>query len=196
MLRRFHRALISGDRGDTIVEVLIVLAVLGLAISISYATANRSLLNARQAQENSVATEVAQSQVEGLASLGCTSGDPACDPTDSSNPSYQLFHQPGAFCLNSSYAIVASTNAACKIDSLYQIKITYNNTASQPSTFEVLITWPDVIGGTDTVRQDYTVPGGTVGGVGGGGGGGGGGGVVANCPAGSTGYTDQTVTGG
>ncbi len=58
-----------GQSGDTIVEVMIVLAVLGLAIGISYATANRSLLNARQAQEASLATEVVQSQVELLQTL-------------------------------------------------------------------------------------------------------------------------------
>ena len=43
----------KNQRGDTIIEVLIVLAVLGLAIGITYATANRSILNARQAQESS-----------------------------------------------------------------------------------------------------------------------------------------------
>ncbi len=32
------------QRGDTIVEVMIVLAVLGLAIGIAYSTASRSLL--------------------------------------------------------------------------------------------------------------------------------------------------------
>ncbi|HVX56618.1 MAG TPA: prepilin-type N-terminal cleavage/methylation domain-containing protein [Candidatus Saccharimonadales bacterium] len=151
------------NRGDTIVEVMIVLAVLGLAISISYATADRSLLNARQAQENSIATELAQSQVEGLSSLGCASADPTCDPTNPVNPSYQLFHQANPFCLNSSNSIVSYPNpttvpAACKIDSLYEIKITYHQSATQPSTFEVLITWPDVLEGTDTVRQDYVIP--------------------------------------
>src|SRR4051812_23657601 len=58
MLRKLNAA------GDTIVEVMVVLAVLGLAISIAYATANRSLLNARQAQKTPRASVLAQSQLE------------------------------------------------------------------------------------------------------------------------------------
>src|SRR5579884_4195391 len=82
--------------GDTIVEVLIVLTVLGLALGISFATANTSLLNTRQAQENSEATEIAQSQIESLREL-VSNGNivPAtwspstifCAYTDNSNPS-------------------------------------------------------------------------------------------------------------
>src|SRR5437868_4001892 len=61
-----RRPLTPDHRGDTIVEVLVVLAVLGLAIGISFATANRSLLATRAAQENSQATSYLQSQVEEL----------------------------------------------------------------------------------------------------------------------------------
>ena len=70
--------------GDTIVEVMIVLAVLGLALSISYATANHSLLNARQAQENAQATEYGQAQIEDLRAL-----------TTTTNPN--IFAQSGPF---------------------------------------------------------------------------------------------------
>ncbi len=98
-LRRLGRT--DTQRGDTIIEVMIVLAVLGLAIGIAYSTANRSLLNARQAQENSQATAAAQAQVEQLVSIGCTSGNPECDITNSANPGYLLLHPPGggAFCI-------------------------------------------------------------------------------------------------
>jgi prepilin-type N-terminal cleavage/methylation domain-containing protein len=57
-----------GQRGDTIVEVMIVLAVLGLALSISYATANRGLQQSRNAQEHSQALGIIDSQVELLRS--------------------------------------------------------------------------------------------------------------------------------
>ncbi len=52
--------------GDTIVEVMVVLAILGMAIGISYATATSSLLANRSAQENSEATLLVQSQIEQL----------------------------------------------------------------------------------------------------------------------------------
>lgn len=52
------------QRGDTIVEVLIVLSVLGLAFGISSATANRSLQQSRNAEEHSQAMGVLSSQIE------------------------------------------------------------------------------------------------------------------------------------
>lgn len=54
------------QRGDTIVEVMIVLAVLGFAFAISFATANHSLILARNAEEHSEALQFLQSQVEQL----------------------------------------------------------------------------------------------------------------------------------
>ena len=50
--------------GDTIVEVLIVLTILSLAFSISYATATRGLAASRQAQEHSEALQFLTSQIE------------------------------------------------------------------------------------------------------------------------------------
>lgn len=51
-------------RGDTIVEVMMVLAVLGLSFAISYATANRGLIQSRNAQEHSEALSILNSQIE------------------------------------------------------------------------------------------------------------------------------------
>ncbi len=58
------RPRILGSAGDTIVEVMIVLAVLGLAFSISYATATRGLAQSRNAEEHSQALGILSSQVE------------------------------------------------------------------------------------------------------------------------------------
>ena len=166
LIRKLHR----GQRGDTIVEVMIVLAVIGLALGIAYSTANRSLLNARQAQENSAATSVAQTQVERIISIGCTSGNPLCDISDASSPGYKLIHPPGggAFCIAPPAApgqmpqVVPSTNAACSDEAGLpgsSIQITCLNSCAAPRVFEVKISWADVLGqGNDTVTQDYTLP--------------------------------------
>lgn len=160
------RALIKQNRqqrGDTIIEVMIVLAVLGLAIGIAYATANRSLLNARQAQENSQATAAAQSQVEQLVSIGCTSGNPLCSITDSHNPGYLLLHPPGggAFCIIDG-TVTASSDPNCAKQAPLPgsaVEITCLNGCVQPRVFEVKVSWDDVQGqGRDTVTQDYTLP--------------------------------------
>lgn len=57
------------QRGDTIVEVLISLAVLSLVIGGAYSIANAALRNSRQAQERAEATKLAESQLEAIKSM-------------------------------------------------------------------------------------------------------------------------------
>lgn len=55
---------IKDHRGDTIVEILIALTVIGVLLSGGYAIATRSLKGIRIAQERSEATKVAERQAE------------------------------------------------------------------------------------------------------------------------------------
>jgi prepilin-type N-terminal cleavage/methylation domain-containing protein len=192
--RDWRRA--RGQAGDTIIEVMIVLAVLGMAIGISYSTANRSLLNARQAQEASLATEIVQAQTESLKALA--SGNDIYTTT----PAFCITNSGSALTVSpltaaqASAPLGASFPASCQMgeDNRYSIVIT------QPSagTFSVKAYWDDIEGqGTDTATLNYRLPKvqPIVGGVEGGGGMGGG--VAAGgCPANSTGYSDHTVVGG
>lgn len=54
------------DRGDTIIEVLISIAILSVILVGAYVTSNESLVNVRNAQEHSEAISLAQSQLEDL----------------------------------------------------------------------------------------------------------------------------------
>lgn len=54
------------QRGDTIVEVMIAAAIIGLVIAISYATSSRALRAGRQAQERTEAYKYVESQLEQL----------------------------------------------------------------------------------------------------------------------------------
>ena len=56
------------QKGDTIAEVLISVAVLSLILSISYGLANRSTLAVRQSQERSEAQQINNGQLEQLRS--------------------------------------------------------------------------------------------------------------------------------
>jgi prepilin-type N-terminal cleavage/methylation domain-containing protein len=147
------RPTLFSQAGDTIVEVMIVLAVLSLALSISYATANRSLLDTRQAQENSEASELAESQVEGLRTLSVVGDTP------------NIF-QAGPYCLSQTipYTIPASCDVTLSGESFaYHIAITVTGNLSPPTdtsnppTFTIIVSWPDVEGqGTnDTVTLSY-----------------------------------------
>jgi type II secretory pathway pseudopilin PulG len=50
--------------GDTIIEVLLSLAVLGMVISTAFAIASRSLKRAQQAQERTEATKLVEGQID------------------------------------------------------------------------------------------------------------------------------------
>ena len=54
------------QRGDTLVEVLIAIAVVSLILGGAYVTTNRSLYATRAAQERGNALKLAESQIEQL----------------------------------------------------------------------------------------------------------------------------------
>ncbi|MDB5170701.1 MAG: hypothetical protein JWO35_395 [Candidatus Saccharibacteria bacterium] len=172
----FHRH--RGDqRGDTIVEVMIVLAVLGTAISISYATANKSLMATRAAQENSQATALLQSQVELLRSMAPTStADKPADQNifDLSRPNrfcvILTTHTPPA---PATLAVATATPGVagdpCK-NGIYDIVIAYYQNGfpdalpdggtpdTSKDTFILKATWDNVAGeGKDSSTMTYRV---------------------------------------
>lgn len=141
--------------GDTIVEVMLVLAVLGLAMSVSYATVNRSLLQAREAQENSDASSLVQSQLERIRTIDIASLKAATSP----------------FCVDTSNAI---SHTACSPRPSYglQLDVFYCGFSLLPpdvsggacsghttdDTFYIRATWNNVQGeGTDEVSTSYRV---------------------------------------
>ncbi len=55
-----------GQRGDTMVEVLLAIAVVSSVLAISYSIMNRNLLTLRDNQERTAAAKVSQGQLEAL----------------------------------------------------------------------------------------------------------------------------------
>jgi prepilin-type N-terminal cleavage/methylation domain-containing protein len=135
------------NRGDTIVEVMVVLAILGLALGISYATANRSLLNARQAEENAQATHYVQSQIEILYNLASSPNalkpgafgypgnndnaglDPTANDIYSANGMAFCMPQPSVgtnLVFYDPIATPADPNASsCLVNNMYQVAVYY-----------------------------------------------------------------------
>lgn len=166
------------EHGDTIVEVLVVLAIVSFAIILSYSTANRSLADARQSEENSYATELAQSQVEQIRGMvdrsnpnNSSEGNPDdLSGLDSAEPS--PYSAP--FCMSGGSPILLSVAATRAPDpclqsnggtgAIYTLSDSLTQTSqsiSEPglpktNNFGILVTWPDVLGqGTDTVTLVY-----------------------------------------
>src|SRR5687767_4350813 len=73
------------ERGDTIVEVLIAIAVVSLILGGAYTTTNRSMQATRSAQERSVALTLAESQIERLNGMMGRPAAPAAELAVSSS---------------------------------------------------------------------------------------------------------------
>ena len=137
--------------GDTIVEVLIAIAVISMVLAGAFVMTNNSLQGSRGAQERTNAVKLAESQIELIKGL-------------STSNSQALFGAgvPTKFCINSAVAVVADTNAACTMDSTgaattaqpaYHISITRSG-----NTFTVQNTWTSIRGNTtNLVELEYRV---------------------------------------
>jgi prepilin-type N-terminal cleavage/methylation domain-containing protein len=127
--------------GDTIVEVMVVVAILGLAFSMAYATASSSLNKTRNAQEHAEALQYINSQVELLRNA-------ASDST---------IRTAGEYCMNPATGkpILEATDpgnfdAICNhfgLESLYEMSITYRkniNPSASPTddVYTFTVSWP------------------------------------------------------
>ena len=138
MLKRIN------SRGDTIVEVLIALAVLSLAFGISYATANRSLEVSQNAQEHSLALEYLNAQIEGLRYV-------ANQPGQTIVPASYFTVPRQSFCLvpsgNSLQSEPPSSPGCCQIMAGLSFQSNCNDagisiTSEGNDTFQAEIKWP------------------------------------------------------
>lgn len=140
------------QRGDTLVEVLIAIAVVSMVLGGAYAVTNRSLLATRAAQERAIALKLAESQVERIKGIMATNPDSVMTMT-------------GDFCIAANTGLpVASTNSACLVDtdgnpapSSVQpaFRIVVNRSGN---TFTVTEGWEDVNGKqTDSLQLRYRV---------------------------------------
>jgi len=147
MMKRLR--LRSNQHGDTIVEVMIAMAVLGLVLVVSYATANHNTLSLQDAQERSVALKLAESQIEAMKAFN----------SSSSANSGQLFSQTDPFCMIGT-TITANdpSKVAGQNDCMFDINSQRAGTGAEPA-FNVRVTSAaiPVSGGTSGLGKQFTV---------------------------------------
>ena len=145
----------SRQRGDTIVEVLFAIAILGAVLGGAYVVVNRNIMTNRASQERLEAVKLAETQSERLKVKS------ASDPTVLTKTN---------FCMGIGNLVLdgAGTHVGCKVDATgaptaseqhYRIVIT--NDASLPQggvRYKITIVWPSVQGSADdTLEYLYEV---------------------------------------
>ncbi|HUC87912.1 MAG TPA: prepilin-type N-terminal cleavage/methylation domain-containing protein [Candidatus Binatia bacterium] len=153
--------------GDTIIEVLVAMAVLGLILTGAFVTANSSLDGEHTAQEHMQALTIAQGQVEDLYAGDQLGNDNCFDTTNASNPTngaYCFVSNTNQFCktnIPNADPTIATCAAASSAAYWYQISDTSTqDTLPAPSSlpvtnYEVEISWPSLSGTTATVQLYY-----------------------------------------
>jgi prepilin-type N-terminal cleavage/methylation domain-containing protein len=145
------------QRGDTIVEVLIAIAIVSMVLGGAYATTNKSLQATRSAQEQGVGLKLVETQLEQLKSLADTPGSlssstPAsfCIVQSAGKPTITSTASAGAPCtLNSQGTAATSADQPA-----YVLAITQPT----PNNFRITNSWVDVAGkNNDFVQMDYRI---------------------------------------
>lgn len=147
-------AIKSRQQGETIIEVMVCLAVLGLVLGLSFASARRSLRSSQDAQERTVASQLAQSLIE------VTKFQATRTPTGAPGAAL-LFPAPGAsgqFCISTEVSDdeeadmvpVAPSPAACD-RGIYQARVEVNallGTTLPTYEYTARVQWESGVSGT------------------------------------------------
>lgn len=144
----------GSQRGDTIVEVLFALGILGAVLGSSYVVVSRNVIANRASQERLQAVKIAESQFEKL-KIKVASDDTMYDRT--------------GFCLTGTNTVALSTALDCKMDAAgdattdplqYRVIISrqaylpYGGNPQAGTRFKINVMWANVRGGGDN-KLDY-----------------------------------------
>lgn len=133
--------------GDTIVEVIIAVAVISAILAGAFMVTSRSTHAIRDSEEHAQALQFLQGQTELLRTAAGRSGGL---PSNLTTP----------FCLGSAaYYQPAGGNAHCLAGSLYSLSVSSptSSPGSGTTTFQLAASWPSLSGGTATVYLAYKV---------------------------------------
>jgi len=138
--------------GDTIVEVMIAVAVVSTLLAGAFIVTNRNTQAVRDSEEHAQALQLLQGQVELLRHAAGISYTSSPKPLPASLST--------GFCLDTTaYYQPAATQAQCLLDNLYRVTISSPTSAPNvgTTTFNLTATWSALGGGSDEVFLSYKV---------------------------------------
>ncbi len=145
------------ESGDTIIEVLIAVAVVSSVLAITYSIMNENILILRNNQERTEASKIAQSHLERLKKAWQTA-DPASFPGIGNNHTFCMSTagETDGFSGGAPHADINSDNfanypAGC-VESFYHTAITYDNGLE---SYLVRVRWDSISHGRSEVIMGY-----------------------------------------
>lgn len=140
----------SKQSGDTIVEVVIAIAVIAVVLTGAFVVTNRSLTAVRDSEEHSEALNLLQGQVEQL-----RNGALSLKSSETGNGAK-------AFCFDSGGTNTLLPSASCTQNTLYSLSVQECSSSVCPpsgltTTFLCIATWDSLNGGKDQVQLTYRV---------------------------------------
>ena len=157
MIVRLRKTMLK-QRGDTIIEVLIAIAVASSVLAITYATMNRNMLTIRDSQERTEATKLLQGQIEALRQMSidnpamlATANTNFCMDSNGSTPQAVTGGSPAVSLMADNWA---NYTGACVSDSIYHIVIT----TSDHKIYKFYVRW-DRVGSSnrDEINMVYRI---------------------------------------
>ena len=133
--------------GDTIIEVLISIAIVGMVIGLSFGTANKSIKTGRAAQEQTEALALAQAQIERIKVQAATTATWKTMVTSAFVANFCLMPNVAAGTFNIvNSAPAASTCRKIGAGNLYDVSISYaaGVAGGATDTFTAKTTWTNV----------------------------------------------------
>lgn len=132
----------KNQRGDTIVEVLIAVAVLSAVLATSYAIVGRNTKSYQQVNEHTEALKLAETQLERLGSIA---------KGDDTGLKDSVFTGTAPFCIGA--GTVTAGNCTAGPDGRYRVRVERPN----PDRFEAVVEWDGINSGTDRVSLSYRI---------------------------------------
>ena len=146
-------------RGDTIVEVLLTIAIIASVLAGAFTVTQKSAIAVRDSQERSEMLQILQGQVERVRYL-------ALKTSSTTDPLYNS----GYFCINTTNSRVnfsgpltdnySNYHANCKslgTAGLYNVAVSYNPSPTS-EVFTFIGTWDSLNGSKGNVQLSYRIP--------------------------------------
>ncbi|HUB93493.1 MAG TPA: hypothetical protein VMB52_03235 [Verrucomicrobiae bacterium] len=142
---------VRGEHGDTIVEVLIAIAVVSLVLVVAYTTSTRNISRLEDTQEHSEALQLAQTQLEYLHSADITSRNTAANSGCFDNTGKPMASGSGSCLVDASDTPVGNSSAQPQ----FLITLTGTSAGNGLITYSAKVTWAGIADEQDNVTLYY-----------------------------------------